>query len=221
MIEPQLRKPDLLPRERRRRPRQLCREAVEIAIPMQRDKIDRAAGTRLHKRRQPHSAGRGTGDCRRAQLNPVGRERLDRCLPRVGRALRRDVAAAPVRDHVGLVEADYVLDLGHGVAHVRHERVGVVAPEHWYEFQGRGSPDDGGRREVAVAVVPGHGGLGADEDAVVFREDGGRDVDQPALGIGGDRRCTADGESEGEEGEGVHGAAGGGCAVVWWWDDGR
>lgn len=214
MIEAQLRKPDLLPGKCRRRPRQLRRKAVEIAIPMQRDKIDRAAGTRLHERRQPHPSGRGTGNRRSAQLNPAGRERLDRGFPRVGRALRRDVAAAPVRDHVGLVEADYVLDLRHGVTHVRHERVGVVAPQHRDEFEGGRSPDDSGGCEVAVAVVPCHGGLGPDEDAVVFREDGGRDVDQPALGIGGDSRCAADGEGEGEEGEGVHGAAGGGVVVV-------
>lgn len=187
-------------------------EPVEITIPMQRDEVDRAAVTRLHERNQPVPAPRRTRDTGRTQLDPVRGERLDRRLPRGNRALGGHVAAAPVGDHVWLVEGDDVLDLGHGVADVGDEGVGVVAPEHGNEFEGGSGSDDGWGCGRAVAVVPGHGIFGTDEDGVVTGVDAGGDVDQATFrggGLGVGAAGGGDGDRE-EEGEGMHC---GGCGV--------
>lgn len=186
-------------------------EPVEITIPMQRDEVDRATVTRLHERNQPVLAPRRTRDTRRTQLDPVRGERLDRRLPRGGSALGGDVATAPVGDHVWLVESDDVLGLGHGVADVGEEGVGVVAPEHGDEFEGGSAADDGRGGGAPVAVVPGHGILGANEDGIVPGVDARGDVDQAAFGGGGLGVGAAgggDGDRE-EEGEGMHGGGGG------------
>lgn len=99
-------------------------------------------------------------------------------------------------------------------ADVGEEGVGVVAPEHWDEFEGGLGGGDGGGGEGLVVVVPGEGGVLGEEDGVVGWVLWGGDVDEAALGEGAGGQGEEGGEEE-EEGEGEHCGGLGGGVEVW------